>query len=115
MRRAMALDEAHEHGSGHDFFIIYEGGRSSVGGSLAKAREHLERSVAISKGRRAAPYVAFAETVSVASQDRGEFQALLNKALAVDPDGVKELRLSNRIYQKRARWLLGRADELFVE
>ena len=40
---------------------------------------------------------------------------MLNKALAVDPDGVRELRLSNRIYQRRARWLLDRADELFVE
>ena len=115
MRRALELDEGYEYGSGHDFFIVYEGGRSSVGGSLVKAREHLEQSVAVSKGRRAAPYVAFAETVSVASQDRGEFEAMLNKALAVDPDGVRELRLSNRIYQRRARWLLGRTDELFVE
>ncbi len=115
MRRALALDESYEHGSGHDFFIVYEGGRSSVGGSLASAREHLEKSVALSRGARAAPYVAFAETVSVASQDRGEFETMLNKALAVDPDGVKDLRLSNRIYQSRARWLLGRADELFVE
>jgi len=115
MRRALELDEAYEYGSGHDFFIVYEGGRSSVGGSLSKAREHLERSVALSKGQRAAPYVAFAETVSVASQDRAEFEAMLNKALAVDADAVKELRLSNRIYQRRARWLLGRSDELFVE
>ena len=38
MRRALALDEAYEHGSGHDFFIVYEGGRSSVGGSLSSAR-----------------------------------------------------------------------------
>jgi len=115
MRRALELDEGYEHGSGHDFFIVYEGGRSSVGGSVEKAREHLSKSVAFSRGRRAAPYVAFAETVSVAGQDRREFEATLEKALAIDPDGVKELRLSNRLYQKRARWLLGRTDELFVE
>lgn len=115
MRRALSLDEGHEYGSGHDFFIVYEGGRSAVGGSLVKAREHLERSVALSKGQRAAPFVAFAESVAVASQDRGEFEGMLQKALAVDPDAVAALRLSNRIYQKRARWLLGRADELFVE
>lgn len=115
MRRAMALDEGYEYGSGHDFFIVYEGGRSSVGGSLEKAQEHLDRSIAFSHGRRAAPYVAFAETVSVARQDRREFEETLRKALAIDPDGVKDLRLSNRLYQQRARWLLGRADELFVE
>lgn len=115
MRRAMQLHEGYEYGSGHDFFIVYEGGRASVGGSLEKARGHLEKSVGLSGGRRAAPYVAFAETVSVGSQDRREFEALLQKALAIDPDGVKDLRLSNRLYQKRARWLLGRTDELFVE
>lgn len=115
MRRALALDEGYEYGSGHDFFIVYEGGRVSVGGSLDDARTHLDRSLEFSKGRRAAPWVAFAETVSVAKQDRREFEEMLERALAVDPDGVKELRLSNRIYQRRARWLLGRSDAMFVE
>jgi predicted anti-sigma-YlaC factor YlaD len=114
MNRVLALDEAYEHGAVHDFFISYEGGRSSVGGSLEKAREHLEKALAAAKGRRAAPLVAFAETVSVAAQDRDEFERLLEQALAVDPGAVPDLRLSNLIYQKRARWLLGRADELFI-
>jgi len=114
MRRALALDEGYEHGAVHDFFISYEGGRSSVGGSVEKAREHLERALALSKGRRAAPLVAFAETVSVATQDRAEFERLLEQALAVDADAVPDLRLSNIIYRQRARWLLGRADELFI-
>jgi predicted anti-sigma-YlaC factor YlaD len=115
MRRALELDEGYEHGSIHDFFIVYEGGRASVGGSLPRARQHFERALALAKGRRAAPFVAFAETVSVAAQDRAEFQRLLEQALEVAPGAVKQLRLSNLVYQKRARWLLGRADELFIE
>ena len=115
MRRALALDESYEMGSIHDFFISYEGGRTSVGGSVAEARQHLERALALSKGRRAAPLVAFAETVSVGSQDLGEFAQLLEQALALDPDEAQTVRLSNLIYQKRARWLLSRRDELFVE
>jgi predicted anti-sigma-YlaC factor YlaD len=114
-RRALALDEGYNHGAIHDFFIAYEGGRASVGGSLPRAREHLERALALAGGKRAAPLVAFAETVSVASQDRGEFERLLRQALAVDPDKAAELRLSNLVYQKRARWLLSRGDELFLE
>jgi len=114
MLRVLALDEGYEHGAVHDFFISYEGGRSSVGGSVEKAREHLEKALAGSRGKRAAPLVAFAETVSVATQDRGEFERLLEQALAVDAHAVPDLRLSNIIYQKRARWLLERADELFI-
>jgi predicted anti-sigma-YlaC factor YlaD len=115
MRRALALDEGFEHGSIHDFFIAWEGGRTAVGGSLGEARRHLQRSLALAKGQRAAPLVIYAETVSVAHQDREEFERLLRQALEVDPDRVPELRLSNLIFLRRARWLLGRGDELFIE
>lgn len=115
MRRALALDEGFEYGSIHDFFIAYEGGRASVGGSLSEARKHLERSLALSHGSRASPLVTFAETVSVATQNKNEFKSMLDEALAVDPDKVLELRLANLTAQKRARWLLARIDELFVE
>jgi predicted anti-sigma-YlaC factor YlaD len=115
MRRALDLDEAFELGSIHDFFISYEGGRSSVGGSLPRAREHFEKAVALARGQRAWPYLNLAESASVAAQDREEFERLLGEALAVDPDRAKEQRLSNLLAQRRARWLLARADELFVE
>jgi len=115
-RRALELDETYERGSIHDFFVAYEGGRpASTGGSAARAREHLERALSLSQGSRVAPLVAYAESVAVGSQDRAEFRRLLEQALAVDVNKAPELRLSNLIYQKRARWLLGRADELFIE
>jgi len=115
MKRALELDEAYEYGSIHDFFISYEGGRASVGGSLERAREHFERALALSKGSRAWPLVNFAETVSVGTQKRKEFEKLLAEAIAVDVNKVPDLRLSNIVAQRRARWLLSRADELFVE
>jgi predicted anti-sigma-YlaC factor YlaD len=114
-RRALALDETYDHGSIHDFFISYEGARRSVGGSVEQARHHLERALALSEGQRAWPLVNFAETVSVGLQEREEFNQLLEQALAVDVDVVPDLRLTNLIAQKRARWLLGRVDDLFIE
>jgi predicted anti-sigma-YlaC factor YlaD len=115
MRRALALDEAFDLGSIHDFFVSYEAGRSSVGGSIEEARKHFERAVALAGGRRAWPYVSFAESASVGKQDRKEFEALLNDALAVDVERAPDQRVANLIAQKRARWLLARADELFIE
>lgn len=116
MRRALALDEGYESGSIHDFFIAFEGGRpASAGGSLEEAKHHLERALLLARGRRAAPLVTYAETVSVGRQDRQEFTRLLEQALAVDVNQAKELRLSNLVYQKRARWLLERTDELIIE
>ena len=116
MKRALALDEAFGRGSIHDFFISWDGGRpASAGGSTARALDHLELAVAISCGERAAPWVSWAESVAVGKQDRKAFEGALAKALAVDPAKVPGLRLANLVSQKRARWLLSRSDELFLE
>jgi predicted anti-sigma-YlaC factor YlaD len=115
MRRALALDEAYDRGSIHEFFIAWEARGEAVGGSIQKARQHFERALELSKGERAWPYVDFAEVVSVSTQNRKEFGELLQKALAIDPNAVVDSRLTNLIAQQRARWLLGRVDDLFVE
>jgi predicted anti-sigma-YlaC factor YlaD len=88
--RALALDESYDYGAIHTFLISYE-----------PSRLHGE--------------VALAETVSVKTQNRAEFESLLQRALAIDPDAKPEWRLANLIMQRRARWLLSRTDELFVE
>jgi predicted anti-sigma-YlaC factor YlaD len=105
MARALELDEGYELGAG----------RRSAGGSLEKAEEHFARAVALAAGRRAWPFVSYAEGVAVARQDRKEFERVLDEALAVDPQREKAQRLSNLIAQRRARWLKARADELFIE
>ena len=64
-------------------------------------------------GRLAGPLVALAEAVCVRNQNLAEFKDLLNRALEIDPDAKPEWRLVNLLMQRRARWLLSRADELF--
>lgn len=115
MRRALALDESWEYGSIHDFFISYEGSRASVGGSFDRARKHLERAVALSGGNRAWPLVSYAESVAVPRQDRTEFRRVLEQALSVEPGKIVNQRLTNLLAQRRARWLLGRTEDLFLE
>lgn len=117
MDRALELDETFEHGDIHGFLISYEtarpGAKSSEG--LARARAHFERVVALSGGMKAAPLVAYAEVICVKEQKRADFESALKKALAIDVDQKVEWRLANLVAQRRARWLLGRTEELFVE
>jgi len=115
LQRALELDPDYELGSIHEFYIAWEGRGEAVGGSFARARERFQQALRVSRGERAAPYVSLAESVSVATQNRKEFDDLLQQALAVEPGKRAEQRLSNLLYQKRARWLLARADELFIE
>jgi predicted anti-sigma-YlaC factor YlaD len=114
MRRALALDESWGQGSIHDFFISWEAGHASAGGSYDKAREHYKRSQELSAGQRISPFVSLAESVSQAQQNRKEFEALLNEAVQFDVEkSAPEQRLANVIAQRRANWLLSRIDELF--
>jgi predicted anti-sigma-YlaC factor YlaD len=116
MHRALELDPSYGDGVIFDYYISYEGGRAgAAGGSIERAREAFDRSLALAKGRRAAPYLAFAESVSVGKQDRREFTEMLDAALAVNVDAAPEYRLANIVAQQRARWLLSRIDDLFVE
>lgn len=115
-RRALELDEGWALGSIHEFFISWESAHASVGsGSMEKAREHFDEAIRFSKGRRAFPYLTYAEGVSVAKQDKAQFREMLEKALAVDVSRPDDQRLANLLAQKRARWQLGRVDELFIE
>lgn len=112
---ALELDESFERGAIHSFLITYELNRQGgEGDAVARSRKHFERAVELSGGMRASPFVTFAESASVQTQNRAEFESLLARALAIDPDAKPQWRLENRISQQHAQWLLGHADELFL-
>jgi predicted anti-sigma-YlaC factor YlaD len=114
--RAYVLDPNYENGALENFLMIYElarpGGQADA---VARARQHNDRAVELTGGRVAGPFVTWAESVCVQQQNRKEFEALLKRALAINPDEHPETRLVNLMVQRRARWLLSRLDELFVE
>ena len=114
LRRALELDESWDQGALHEAMVSVEGLPRAMGGSPERAREHFQRALALSGGRRASLYLTLAENVSVSAQDRDEFERLLRQALAIDLDSAPELRLSNRIAQDRARRLLDGIDDLFL-
>ena len=114
--RALALDESYGDGAVHSFLITYEASRNGARGDFAvRSRKHFDRAMELSGGHQAGPLVSLAETVSIQKQDRKEFQSLLARALEVDVNAKPEFRLANLSMQRRAHWLLSRADELFLE
>jgi hypothetical protein len=116
VERAVELDPDWDHGTLQNFLIGFEMSRPDAAADAERrARAHFARAVALSEGEQAAPYVSLAESVAAPRGDRREFRALLARALRVDPDARTEWRLANLVMQRRARWLLARADELFPE
>jgi predicted anti-sigma-YlaC factor YlaD len=115
MERGLALDEGYEGGAIHEALIPLDALPETMGGSEARARGHFARAVALSKDTKASPYVTLATTVSVLKQDRKEFEALLNRALEFDPDRDPSQRLVTIVLQRKARALLERQDEFFLD
>ncbi len=113
--RSLQLDPDFDDGAIHGFLITYESARQGAKGDFAaRCREHFNRQVELTGGLLASPYISLAETVSVSKQDRGEFESLLKRALAIDPATKPGWRLTNIVMQRRARWLLSREDDLFL-
>jgi len=115
IQRALDLDESYGKGAIHSFMISYEMSRPGAAGDpVARARHHFERALALSHGIDASPFVALAEAVTIQKQDVKEFESLLNRALAINPEANPDSRLVNTVMQRRARWLLSRESELFL-
>jgi predicted anti-sigma-YlaC factor YlaD len=117
IRRAMALDEGWNEGALPEFLINIEAARSGVKAADLQAhiQEYYERALRLSGGRRASLFVSYAENSCIPAQNRAQFQEMLERALRIDPDQHPETRLANLIAQRRARWMLGRIDDLFLE
>jgi len=114
LARALALDEAWGRGAIHAALISLDAVPEAMGGSRARARQHFERAVELSRGDSAGPYVSYAVAVAQPAGDRAEFERLLRQALAVDPERDPGQRLANAVAQRRARHLLDHADALFA-
>lgn len=113
LEHALRLEEDFEAGTTHELLMAYEASR--VGGSREKALRHYERALALGSAKSPSIWLGWAERVSVADQNRREFEELLARSLAFDVEAYPANRLLNLLAQRRARWLLAKADELFLE
>jgi len=115
VNRGLALDERYDAGAFHEAAIVLDALPPAMGGSVESARHHFRRAVEISGDHRASPYVTLAQSVSVLQQDRGEFRRLLARALEFDPDREPSQRLATIVLQRKARALLDRQDDFFLD
>lgn len=112
--RGLALDETWWNGALHELMITLDS-QELLGGSQENARKHFDRAVELQKGLSPGPYISLAMGVSVARQDRAEFEKLMNTALAVSPDANPSERLTTILLLRRTKAVLEQVDYLFLK
>jgi predicted anti-sigma-YlaC factor YlaD len=117
VQRVAELDESFDNGAVPEFLITLEASRSGVKPEEQQKamRQHFDRAIEISHGKRAGTYVSFAENACVPAQNVTEFKAMLGKAMAIDVEADPSNRLANTLAQRRAKWLLAHVNDLFLE
>ena len=117
LRRAEELDPGWQQGALPEVRISIDAAKVGIRPEDRKSRilASYEAALKFSAGRRASLFVSFAENSSLPAQNRTEFKQMLERALVINADAYPESRLANLVAQQRARWLLGRIDDLFLE
>ena len=83
------------------------------GGNPVRAAGLFDEAIRLAGGHRAGAHVAKAEGIAQPAGDKAAFVALLQQALAVQDTAGSPHTLANEVMRRRARWLLGNADDLF--
>jgi predicted anti-sigma-YlaC factor YlaD len=115
LERAASLDAGYSNGAIWDVLCaFYAAAPAEFGGDKDRALLCYEESVRIAGGKLPGPYVTYAQSFCVPSQDLAGFEEALEAALRVNPDDIPSSRLSTTITQKKARWLLENKDNYFI-
>lgn len=113
VKRVQELDPDFSYGSVDRYWgAYYAVAPSFAGGDLKKSHHSFQK--AFQKGRGyVGNHVLFAKLYATKKGDRTLFEKELNKALKANPMALPEFMSENVLYQKEARELLAKTDELF--
>lgn len=113
--RVQELSDTYDNGSAHEFLCSYYGSLSAaMGGSSDKARHHFTRACALNDTSRVGPFISLASSVCVNEQLVDEYRTLLAQACSLDLNKAPSQRLTNTIYQRRARWMQHHIGDFFL-
>ena len=114
LEKSMELNESWNKGALYSAMISFTMSRpDAVAGREQVARKYFDKAVQASSGEDCSVYVRFAESVCTKNQNKDEFIEKLDYVSNFDLESATELRLTNSMAQSRAKWLMGRIDELF--
>ena len=117
LRTGMDINPGWENGSFYSAMISFTTTRSDLNEVMLRdsVDYYFEKAVLYSAGKDAGPYLAYAESIHKPFQERKNFIDKLNYVISMENKPNNQFELTNLLAKSRAKWLLTRTDEYFLE
>ena len=117
LKAALKLEPSWNRGALYSAMISYMATRSDLTNDalIDTVTKYYDLAVSLSDSMDAGPFVSFAENIDKKFQYKSEFIRKLEYVNGMNVNQDYELRLVNIIAQERAKWLLTKTDEYFLE
>jgi len=117
LRTGIEINPGWGNGSFYSAMISFTTTRSDLNEIMLRdsVDYYFDKAVLYSDGKDAGPYLAYAESIHKPFQERKSFVDKLNYVLNMENKPNNEFELTNLLAKSRAKWLLARTEEYFLE
>ncbi|GIR89009.1 MAG: hypothetical protein CM15mP87_05010 [Candidatus Neomarinimicrobiota bacterium] len=117
LRTGIDINPEWENGSFYSAMISFTTTRSDLNEIMLRdsVDYYFDKAVLYSDGKDAGPYLTYAESIHKPFQERKNFVDKLNYVINMENKPNNEFELTNLLAKSRAKWLLARTDEYFLE
>ena len=117
LNKCIQIDPEWNNGSLYSAMMSFTTTRSDLNEEMLRdtVDYYFNKTISSSNGMDAGPYLSYAESIHKTFQERKEFVDKLNYVLKMDIIPNSDHELSNLIAKSRAKWLLTKTDEYFLE
>ena len=117
LRTGIDIDPEWANGSFYSAMMSFTTTRSDLNETMLRDSVdfYFNKAIFYSNGKDAGPYLTYAESIHKPFQERKSFVDKLNYVINMENKPSNEFELTNLLAKSRAKWLLARTDEYFLE
>ena len=117
LRTGIDIDPEWANGSFYSAMMSFTTTRSDLNETMLRDSVdfYFNKAIFYSNGKDAGPYLTYAESIHKPFQERKDFVDKLNYVINMENKPSNEFELTNLLAKSRAKWLLARTDEYFLE
>ena len=117
LRKCIELDPEWNNGAVYSAMMSFTSTRTDISEDLLRDSVdfYFNKAILYSDSLDAGPFLAYAESIHKTYQERKEFEDKLNYVIDMKTKSRSRYELPNLIAKNRAKWLLSKTDDYFLE